>query len=78
MLAIKHKVVVVVVVATRHRYLSTEQRTEEKNFIERVERAARTRRWGDLEDAMIVQVVIKGMTNEKVRGELLGMKDLDV
>ena len=68
------------IVATRHRYLSIEQRTEEKidSFIERVERAARTCRWGGLEDAMIVQIVIKGMTNEKVRAELLGKKDLDV
>ena len=67
------------IVATRHRYLAIEQRSEERvdKFIERVDRAARTCRWGDLVDDLIVQVVIKGLNNDKLRAELLGKKKLD-
>jgi len=59
--------------------LSVEQKPEESldKFIERVERAGKTCRWGGLLDEMIVQVIIKGMQVEKIRSELLLKKDLD-
>ena len=67
------------IVATRHRYLAIEQRSEERvdKFIERVDRAAKTCRWGNLEDDLIVQIVIKGLNNDKLRAELLGKKNLN-
>ena len=56
------------VLQCRHRYLSIEQGSEERvdKFIERVERSARTCRWGPLEDALIVQIVIRGIHNDKL------------
>lgn len=68
------------IVATRHRFLCLEQRSEEglDKFIERVERAGKTCRFGGLEEEMVVQIVIKGMRLDKVRNELLLKKDLSL
>ena len=66
------------IVATRHRFLSMEQSSEEKldKFIERIERSGSTCRWGGLEEEMNIQIIIKGMHVDKVRNELLLKKDL--
>jgi hypothetical protein len=68
------------IVATRHRFLNLEQQKEEEvdRFIERVERAGKICKFRGLQDDMVIQVVIKGMANEKIRRELLGKKDLDI
>ena len=66
------------IVATRHRFLGMEQKSEERldKFIERVERRGSTCRWGGLEEELNVQVVIKGMHVDKIRNELLLKKDM--
>jgi hypothetical protein len=68
------------IVATRHRFLSLQQKQEETldRFIERVEASGKTGRFGKLQDAMVIQVVIKGMNNDKIRKELLVEDKLDL
>lgn len=68
------------IIATRHRFFTLEQNIDEETdkFIERVERAGKICKFGGLLNDMVVQIIIKGMTNEKVRRELLGKKELDV
>ena len=66
------------IVATRHRFLCLEQRSEERldKYIERVERSGNTCRWGGLEEDMKVLIIIKGMHVDKIRNELLLKKEL--
>ena len=58
--------------------MSIEQGSEERvdKVNDRVARAARTRRWGPLEDTLTVQI-IKRIHNEKCRAKLLDKKDLN-
>lgn len=57
------------IVATRQWFISIEKRGDEEidKLKERVERAGRIGRFGGLLDDMVVQVVIMGMTSEKIR-----------
>lgn len=66
------------IVATRHRFLCMDQFSEERldKFVERVERSGSTCRWGGLEEEMNIQIIIKGMHVDKVKGELLLRRDL--
>lgn len=65
---------------TRHRFLSLEQLATEKveAFIDRVAKAATFCRLGDLENDMTLQIVTKGLRNDKLRKELLATADLNV
>lgn len=66
------------IVATRHRFFSQEQKQGETidKYIERLERAGRTCRFGGLLDELVLQMVIKGMSEDKLRKELLVKREL--
>lgn len=68
------------IVATRHRFMVMSQRAGENidDYVERVETAGRVCRWGTLEQELALQVLIKGMREEKLRKELLLKKNLDL
>lgn len=62
----------------RHRMLVCEQKDEEDvtGFIERVTKMAGQCQFGALKEDMIMQVVIKGMKDDKLRNDLLVKADL--
>lgn len=62
----------------RHRMLVSEQKDEEDvtGFMERVTKMASQCQFGALREDMIMQVVIKGMKDDKLRNDLLVMADL--
>ena len=64
----------------RHRFLSMEQKAGENMcaFVRRVRVASRSCQFGDFAEDMCVQVAIMGMSNMKLRNELLVTKDLSL
>lgn len=65
---------------TRHRFLSLEQVASEKieEFIDRVIASSIYCNFGGLEDEMVIQMIVKGLRDDKLRKELLYTKDLDL
>ena len=65
---------------TRHRILSLEQLFSEviKDFIDRLTRKAKYRYFRTLEEAMILQIITKGLCDDKLRKNLLYTKYLDI
>ena len=68
------------IIATRHRFLSIEMEAGETmdGYVERIDRSSRSCRFGDLREAMVVHMVIKGMKEDKLRKELLLKKGLNL
>ncbi|XP_067935559.1 uncharacterized protein [Watersipora subatra] len=66
------------IVATRHRLFTMKQDNCEDlcRFIERIERAAKQCRLEELEKDLILQVLIMGMNDDKMRKELLLKKNI--
>ena len=62
---------------TRHRFLMMEQLSSEKveTFIDRVSKASTFCKFGDLEDDMTLQIITKGLRNDKLRKELLATEE---
>lgn len=67
-------------IVLRHRMLTSEQSANENcmGFIERVTKMAAQCQFGTLTNDLIVQVVIKGMRNERLQNELLVCAELDL
>ena len=65
---------------TRHRFLSLEQLSIEviEEFIDRVPGKAKYRNFRTVEEAIILQIITKGLCDDKLRKELLYTKDLDI
>lgn len=64
----------------RHRFLGTQQEKGESmtSFVLKVGRRADQCRLENLRDALVVQVAIMGMTDDKLRNQLLVIPDLDL
>ena len=62
----------------RHRFLSMGQREGESlsDFVQRVKSASGPCGWGDMSEDMPVHVVLKGLVNEELKGELLRKEKL--
>ena len=65
---------------TRHRFLSMEQLSSEKveTFFDRVSKAATFCKFEGLEDDMTLQIITKGLRDDKLRKELLATDKLDI
>lgn len=68
------------IAATRHRFFSLEQRQGKTidNYIERLQRAGSTYRFGGLLDELVLQMTIRGMAEDKLKKEMLLKRDLDL
>ena len=68
------------IIATRHRFLSIEMEAGETmdKYVERVDGCSRSCRFGGIREDMVVQMVIKGMKEDKLRKELLLKKGLNL
>lgn len=65
---------------TRHRFLSLEQISSEKieEFIDRVIASSIFCNFGDLEEEMVLQIITKGLRDDKLRKELLYTKEINL
>jgi hypothetical protein len=65
---------------TRHRFLTMGQISSEsvETFVDRVTKAASFCKLGDLEDDLVLQMVTRGLKNDKLRKELLSTDKLDL
>lgn len=68
------------IVSTRHRFFSMSQESGDtiNIYLERIETLGRVCRFGNLEKELVLQVLIKGMKEEKLSKELLLKRQLDL